>query len=150
MNMHKGYTSTPQTGMFDGHVDHERIFAKDLAEELVHVLNIDYNNQSLIKNMFEAHFYAIFSKRFEHEDPNSCGGRPYGNFLGKYMREQFEILGTETKKRLKLPDSLKIDHSHAVHAKFATIVEYLKIAMSGEAVYAGDDLSKAVPPADCK
>jgi len=97
-----------------GH-DMEKKFVKATTYEILEALEVNYNDRRLVEPLLRKQLDNKLNIRWKRE-----------GLLQQYESYVLELAGERIKKELGIPDDVKINHSHATHAKYADWVDYLK------------------------
>jgi len=84
-----------------------------IAREVTAALDVGWPAAATVTALIKTHLDDHLSRR-------------KGCMLECYLEHQLEILATELRKRFKLPNTVKVNHNHAMHAKFVDIVKAVK------------------------
>jgi len=92
----------------------ESKFVTKVVELISAALDVSYKD----KRNFEALLYNLI-----HDDLNSRYER--SGLLQQYLAHELENLASTIKGNLRIPNTVKVDHDHATHAKFNSITSYI-------------------------
>lgn len=90
-------------------------FIKATVEAVVEALNIGYRDRRIVQSLLERALSEKMDRRYK-----SSG------LLQQYEAYVLDLATERLRKELEIPEEIKINHSHATHAKLADIVDYLK------------------------
>ena len=90
-------------------------FIKSVVELVVEALNVGWMDRRLVQPLLEKALSEKMDKRYQGS-----------GLIQQYEAYVLETAGERIMKELDVPDDVKINHSHATHAKFADIVDWIK------------------------
>ena len=95
--------------------DMERKFIKATVELVIEALDIAWQDRRIAQSLLEKAISEKMDRRYK-----SSG------LLQQYEAYVLELAGERVKKELDVPEEVKINHSHATHAKYADVVDWIK------------------------
>jgi hypothetical protein len=95
--------------------DVEKKFVTATVELVIEALDIGWNDRRIVQSLLTKALSEPMDKRYREE-----------GLLQQFEAYVLELSGERIKKELEVPAEVKINHSHATHAKYADIVDYLK------------------------
>ena len=95
--------------------DVEKKFVTATVELVIEALDVGWRDRRMFQSLLENALNDKMDRRWKEE-----------GLLQQYEAYVLELAGERIKKDLEVPKEVKINHSHATHAKYADIVDYLK------------------------
>ena len=93
----------------------EKKFINAVIDLVVDAIDVGWNDRRVVAPLLRKILTEPMDRRWK-----SSG------LLQQYEAYVLELAGERIKKDLEIPEEVKINHSHATHAKFADITDYLK------------------------
>ena len=106
MNMGMSESAGPQM---------EKKFISATVEAVIEVLNIGWQDRRIVQALLVNSLSEKMDRRYKGE-----------GLLQQYEAYVLELASARLKNDMDVPKEIKVNHSHATHAKLADIIDYLK------------------------
>lgn len=101
--------------------DVEKKFVRSTAEIVIEALNIGWNDRRIVQSLLEKALSEKMDVHYKNE-----------GLLQQFEAYVLEKSASRIREELNVPKEIKVNHGHALHAKFADIVDYVKNGKKNE------------------
>jgi putative IMPACT (imprinted ancient) family translation regulator len=99
----------------ENRVEMEKLFVTKVVELVSNALDVGYKDKRNFEAMLFNLIYDQLDSRYQNE-----------GLLQQYFAHELENLAKNFKSELRIPQNIKVDHEHATHSKFSSIISYIE------------------------
>ncbi len=93
----------------------EQKFVRSIVELVIKALAVGHEDSRIVRPLLNKALSNELNRKWEGE-----------GLIQQYEAYVLELASAEIKNELNIPEEVKVNHSHATHAKLADIVDYIK------------------------